>query len=78
VFIQVDYASLCLCSKEAATDAMVYSYKHGFSGFAAKFTESQAHKIAGTSISSMFILVQLNKVQIYISVSNYETQYLCT
>ncbi|KAL6181749.1 hypothetical protein ACLB2K_048398 [Fragaria x ananassa] len=33
-------------SKEAATDAMVYSYKHGFSGFAAKFTESQVKKIA--------------------------------
>ncbi|XP_024170228.1 subtilisin-like protease SBT3.5 isoform X1 [Rosa chinensis] len=33
-------------SKEAATDAMVYSYKHGFSGFAAKFTESQAKKMA--------------------------------
>lgn len=26
---------------------MVYSYKHGFSGFAAKVTESQAQKIAG-------------------------------
>lgn len=34
--------------QEAATDAMVYSYKHGFSGFAAKFTESQVKKIAGT------------------------------
>lgn len=54
---------------------MVYSYKHGFSGFAAKFTESQAQKIAGTS---MFIHVQLNKVQIYISVSDYETLHLCT
>ncbi|KAI5329345.1 hypothetical protein L3X38_028742 [Prunus dulcis] len=32
--------------KEAAYDSMVYSYKHGFSGFAAKVTESQAQKIA--------------------------------
>ncbi|XWS50191.1 hypothetical protein CRYUN_Cryun12cG0067900 [Craigia yunnanensis] len=34
------------CSKEAAADSMVYSYKHGFSGFAAKLTESQAQKIS--------------------------------
>ncbi|XP_031259081.1 subtilisin-like protease SBT3.5 [Pistacia vera] len=33
-------------SKEAAADLMVYSYKHGFSGFAAKLTESQAQKLA--------------------------------
>ncbi|CAB4300469.1 unnamed protein product [Prunus armeniaca] len=33
-------------SKEAAYDSMVYSYKHGFSGFAAEVTESQAQKIA--------------------------------
>ncbi|PON61124.1 Subtilase [Trema orientale] len=34
------------CSKEEAMESMVYSYKHGFSGFAAKLTESQAQKIA--------------------------------
>ena len=28
---------------------MVYSYRHGFSGFAAKLTESQAQTIAGNS-----------------------------
>uniref|UniRef100_A0A199U9T9 Subtilisin-like protease n=1 Tax=Manihot esculenta TaxID=3983 RepID=A0A199U9T9_MANES len=33
-------------SKELASQLMVYSYKHGFSGFAAKLTESQAHKLA--------------------------------
>nr|AAD03431.1 similar to the subtilase family of serine proteases (Pfam: PF00082, score; 45.8, E=1.1e-11, n=2) [Arabidopsis thaliana] len=35
-----------LGSKEDANDSMVYSYRHGFSGFAAKLTESQAKKIA--------------------------------
>ncbi|XP_051137991.1 subtilisin-like protease SBT3.3 isoform X2 [Andrographis paniculata] len=31
-----------LGSKEAAIDSMIYSYKHGFSGFAAKMTKTQA------------------------------------
>ncbi|CAN8246596.1 unnamed protein product [Cochlearia groenlandica] len=35
-----------LGSKEEAHDSMVYSYKHGFSGFAAKLTKSQAKKLA--------------------------------
>ncbi|KAL1222428.1 Subtilisin-like protease SBT3.6 [Cardamine amara subsp. amara] len=35
-----------LGSKEDAHDSMVYSYRHGFSGFAAKLTKSQAKKIA--------------------------------
>ncbi|XWS38123.1 hypothetical protein CRYUN_Cryun19dG0103300 [Craigia yunnanensis] len=35
-----------LGSKEAATNSMLYSYKHGFSGFAARLTESQAEEIA--------------------------------
>ncbi|XP_062074028.1 subtilisin-like protease SBT3.5 isoform X2 [Humulus lupulus] len=33
-------------SKERASELMVYSYRHGFSGFAAKLTESQAQDIA--------------------------------
>ncbi|KAJ8554233.1 hypothetical protein K7X08_024911 [Anisodus acutangulus] len=33
-------------SQEAARDSIIYSYKHGFSGFAAKLTRSQAKKIA--------------------------------
>ncbi|CAK7357473.1 unnamed protein product [Dovyalis caffra] len=33
-------------SKEMASELMVYSYKHGFSGFAAKLTESQVQKVA--------------------------------
>eukprot|EP01018_Ginkgo_biloba_P020907 Gb_06524 [translate_table: standard] len=35
-----------LGSKEAANDSIVYSYKHSFSGFAAKLTHSQAKFIA--------------------------------
>lgn len=34
-------------SKEAAKRSIIYSYKHGFSGFAARLTETQAKKIAG-------------------------------
>ena len=34
-------------SKEDALSSIVYSYKHGFSGFAARMTESQARKIRG-------------------------------
>ncbi|EOA20017.1 hypothetical protein CARUB_v10000289mg, partial [Capsella rubella] len=35
-----------LGSKEAVQDSIVYSYRHGFSGFAAKLTESQAQQIS--------------------------------
>ncbi|XP_062175918.1 subtilisin-like protease SBT3.9 [Alnus glutinosa] len=35
-----------LGSKEAAKESILYSYKHGFSGFAAALTESQAELIA--------------------------------
>ncbi|XP_019099349.1 PREDICTED: subtilisin-like protease SBT3.5 [Camelina sativa] len=35
-----------LGSKADAHDSMVYSYRHGFSGFAAKLTDSQAKKLA--------------------------------
>ncbi|KAF9614671.1 hypothetical protein IFM89_019799 [Coptis chinensis] len=35
-----------LGSKEAAKTSMLYSYKHGFSGFAAKLTKSQAELFA--------------------------------
>nr|GMC96458.1 Subtilisin-like protease SBT3.5 [Ipomoea batatas] len=36
-----------LGSQEAAAESIIYSYRHGFSGFAAKLTKSQAQKIAG-------------------------------
>jgi hypothetical protein len=36
-----------LCSEQAARDAILYSYRHGFSGFAATLTDSQAARLAG-------------------------------
>ncbi|CAL9748836.1 unnamed protein product, partial [Musa acuminata subsp. burmannicoides] len=41
-----DMLSSVLGSKEEAVSSIVYSYKHGFSGFASMLTESQADKIA--------------------------------
>ncbi|KAK7247045.1 hypothetical protein RIF29_41921 [Crotalaria pallida] len=38
--------SSLLGSKEAARSSILYSYKHGFSGFAARLTKSQAEEIA--------------------------------
>ncbi|KAF3586645.1 hypothetical protein F2Q69_00027992 [Brassica cretica] len=38
--------SSLLGSKEDAHDSMVYSYRHGFSGFSARLTKSQAKKLA--------------------------------
>ncbi|XVF53285.1 hypothetical protein PTKIN_Ptkin05aG0087200 [Pterospermum kingtungense] len=35
-----------LGSKESSKDSMVYSYKHGFSGFAAKMTQAQAQVLS--------------------------------
>ncbi|URD92220.1 Subtilase family [Musa troglodytarum] len=40
------YCNRCFSQEEAA-NSIVYSYKHGFSGFAAMLTQSQAHQIAG-------------------------------
>jgi hypothetical protein len=39
----------CPCSEHAAKDAILYSYRHGFSGFAAVLTDRQAERLAGTS-----------------------------
>ncbi|XXG77542.1 hypothetical protein AAC387_Pa08g1679 [Persea americana] len=40
-----DMLATLLGSKEAAKSSILYSYKHGFSGFAATLTESQAESI---------------------------------
>jgi len=36
-------------SKEAALKSIVYSYKHGFSGFAAMPTEAQAEELSSNN-----------------------------
>ncbi|KAL7123565.1 hypothetical protein ACP275_01G113100 [Erythranthe tilingii] len=41
-----DMLTTLLGSKELALEAMVYSYRHGFSGFAAKITASQAQQLS--------------------------------
>ncbi|KAK4843143.1 hypothetical protein QYF36_004514 [Acer negundo] len=38
--------STLLGSKDAAKDSILYSYKHGFSGFAARLTKTEAEKVA--------------------------------
>ncbi|XP_015878710.1 subtilisin-like protease SBT3.10 isoform X1 [Ziziphus jujuba] len=52
-----------LGSKEASADAMIYSYKHGFSGFAARLTATQAKTISELSGVVHVIPNQLYKVQ---------------
>ncbi|XP_058085387.1 subtilisin-like protease SBT3.9 [Magnolia sinica] len=42
----LDMLASVLGSKEAASESLIYSYRHGFSGFAAKLTESHAQTIA--------------------------------
>ncbi|KAK4723726.1 hypothetical protein R3W88_026505 [Solanum pinnatisectum] len=44
-----DILSQVAGSKEEAKKLMMYSYRHGFSGFAAKLTNSQAKQIGGIS-----------------------------
>jgi hypothetical protein len=41
-----DVLTSVLGSKDEAVKSIVYSYKHGFSGFAAMLTESQAETLA--------------------------------
>ncbi|BAS87678.1 Os04g0127100 [Oryza sativa Japonica Group] len=48
-----DMLTAILGSKEEAHDSMIYSYKHGFSGFSAMLTESQAQEIAGNFCRNM-------------------------
>uniref|UniRef100_A0A0D9ZGK7 Inhibitor I9 domain-containing protein n=1 Tax=Oryza glumipatula TaxID=40148 RepID=A0A0D9ZGK7_9ORYZ len=42
-----DMLASVLGSKEVALESIVYSYRHSFSGFAARLTEAQASTIRG-------------------------------
>ncbi|KAH7560847.1 hypothetical protein ACOSQ2_016949 [Xanthoceras sorbifolium] len=68
-------------SKEAAADLMVYSYKHGFSGFAAKLTESQARNVAELPgvvhiIPNQFHSLQTTRSWDYLDLSSYSPNNL--
>ncbi|KAL5551492.1 hypothetical protein UlMin_001668 [Ulmus minor] len=74
-----DMLSSIVGSKEEATSSMVYSYKHGFSGFAAKLTKSQAQKIADLPGVIRVIPNQLHNLQTtrswdYLGLSRYSPQ----
>ncbi|KAM6555286.1 hypothetical protein CsatB_002305 [Cannabis sativa] len=70
-----------LGSKEESVKSMVYSYKHGFSGFAAKLTKTQAQTISELPGVAQVIPNQLFKVQTtrswdYLQLSSrYQTHY---
>lgn len=51
------------CSTKDASESMVYSYRHGFSGFAAHLTDSQAKTIAGTYVYRSTIDVDNKKYE---------------
>ncbi|XP_022984814.1 subtilisin-like protease SBT3.9 [Cucurbita maxima] len=52
-----------LGSKEKSLESMVYSYRHGFSGFAAKLTNSQAQKLARMPIVARVFPSSLYKMR---------------
>lgn len=46
IWVFFGFCFFIFCSVEEAKSAHLYSYKHGFKGFAAKLTEDQALQIA--------------------------------
>ncbi|KAI3457939.1 hypothetical protein Pfo_014602 [Paulownia fortunei] len=70
-----------LGSKEATLDSMIYSYRHGFSGFAAKMTESQAQDIKELPgvvevLPNRIYKVQTTRSWDYLGLSAYSTTNL--
>jgi hypothetical protein len=56
IVVTLTQESLVRNSKNEALESIVYSYKHGFSGFAAMLTESQAETLASNTHSQYYIL----------------------
>lgn len=56
IIIIINVFFFLLCSKEDAKTSLLYSYKHGFSGFAARMTKSQAEDIASMNNLSLIFL----------------------
>ncbi|KAF3775745.1 hypothetical protein EJ110_NYTH49719 [Nymphaea thermarum] len=66
-------------SKKEASDSILYSYKHGFSGFAARLTETQARAIAGTNYVVLASTIKQSQIcgEITIYVAKLAS-YICT
>ncbi|KAG5539376.1 hypothetical protein RHGRI_019801 [Rhododendron griersonianum] len=63
-------------SREAASGSIVYSYRHGFSGFAARLTKSQAQQIAGSEgvlrvVPNRFYTLQTTRSWDYLGLSSH-------
>ncbi|XP_022844529.1 subtilisin-like protease SBT3.5 isoform X1 [Olea europaea var. sylvestris] len=70
-----DLLSSVLGSRGASAESMIYSYRHGFSGFAAKLTESQARSISEIPgvvqvIPNHFYKVQTTRSWAYLGLSS--------
>jgi hypothetical protein len=67
-----------LCSKEAAKNSLLYSYKHGFSGFAARMSKSQAQDIASMNMNMILDIIKLyffNSFQQILKATNNVTEF---
>ncbi|KAI8546104.1 hypothetical protein RHMOL_Rhmol07G0090200 [Rhododendron molle] len=63
-------------SKEATRSSIIYSYRHGFSGFAARLTKSQAQQIAGSEgvlhvVPNRFYTLQTTRSWDYLGLSSH-------
>ncbi|KAH0975064.1 hypothetical protein GBA52_016963 [Prunus armeniaca] len=68
----VDYVWLNLCySKEAAIGSVVYSYKHGFSGFAARLRISSQLPGVAHVMPSSFHTLQNTRSRDYLGLSSH-------